>query len=327
MTEKEAAQDARLMSWENFRASFLEDGIAAEVPVVGEPAVTVFAQPHSSAIGLRTPATPGIPAPVSDVDAISVDVADGLLRIRVHDSRLFQQFFAFLLDVSNRIQLDGQHAEDAFTAALASWRQMLSAVRTMPDEVQLGLAGELWTLIRLSKRLGPKAAEAWTGADREAHDFRLDSLEIEVKTTVSDHRWHHINRLDQLVPSPEMDLYVLSLQMISAGVGPGFALADQIAAARSVVASDGAIADAFERKLGKYGWRDADAQHYPRRRRIGSPAILVAADDQCPKIAPNALAELLGGLASRVDEVRYRVNLTGLGITDGEPDFLKIMPD
>ena len=197
--------DARLMSWENFREQFLEPGLAMEVPVAGEPAVTIFAEPNGVAIGLRTSVAFGTNVPKSVVDTIEVDVVDDTLRVRTWDSELFQPFFAFLLDVSNRIQLDGQPPVTALNSAIASWRRMLAAPNIMSDELQVGLAGELWTLYRLALTTGAGAVEAWTGPDRQAHDFRLQNSELEVKTTTGETRRHIISRLDQLVPSPGMD--------------------------------------------------------------------------------------------------------------------------
>lgn len=318
--------DARLMSWENFRTNFLEDGLAAQVPVTGSPNISVFAEPGATAIGLRTQATPGRETPVSNVEAISVGNVDGQFQIRVADPKLYQPFFAFLLDISNRVQLDHQEPEAAFTAALASWRQMLSTTTVLSDEMQLGLTGELWTLRRLMQRCGTEAIPAWTGADKQAHDFRLGTEEIEVKTTSGEVRKHHINRIDQLVPSPNMNLYVLSLQMISAGVGPGFTLADQVNEIRSAIATDTATTTEFEEKLERWGWHDIDSQFYPRRRRIGSPAILVFVDDEFPRLEPDVLDEVLGPLRPRIDEVRYRINLTGLGWPDGDPAFIEVLP-
>lgn len=318
--------DARLMSWENFRTNFLEDGLAAQVPVLGEPKISVFAEPGASAIGLRTKATLGAEQPVSNVDALSVAIVNGTFQIRVADANLYQPFFAFLLDISNRVQLDKQQPEVAFTAALASWRQMLSTTTVLTEEMQLGLAGELWTLNRVMQSRGLEAIDAWTGADRQAHDFRLSVEEIEVKTTSGELRQHHINRIDQLVPSPNIKLYVLSLQMISAGIGPGFTLLEQVEEIRCAVAIDPAAASQFEEKLKIWGWHDKDSQFYPRRRRIGSPAILVPVDEECPQLEPCKLDAMLGPLRPRVDEVRYRINLTGLGSSDGDPTFIQILP-
>src|SRR4051794_25267225 len=118
--------DARLMSWENFRVRFLDEGLAVDVPVAGDPPVVVYATSDGAAIGLRTPITPGRTAPISTVESIQVDVENGELRVFTAEPDLFQPFFAFLLDVSNRIQLDGKAPDLALGDALASWRRMLA---------------------------------------------------------------------------------------------------------------------------------------------------------------------------------------------------------
>jgi Putative PD-(D/E)XK family member, (DUF4420) len=320
-------QDARFMSWENFRTQFLDEGLAVDVPVVGEPPVTVFAEPNGNAIGLRIPIPNGTKAPTSSVEAIQVGVADGSLRVRTSDPELFQPFFAFVLDISNRVQLDAQSPVTAFNSALASWRRMLAASSVMSDELQVGLAGELWTLRRLVTTMGGEAVEAWTGPDREAHDFRLEDVEIEVKTTAGENRRHIISRLDQLLPSPGMKLYIISLMVTSAGIGPGWTLADQVSDLRALVSGSPDFASLLEQKLSASGWRDVDAPRYPRRRRLAGPAVLVAVDDACPRIIQKSLDIALGPLAHRVDDVRYRVNLDGLGVPDGDPRFTEVLPE
>ena len=40
--------DARLMTWENFRTRFLEEGLPVDVPVAGQPVVTVYAAAASA---------------------------------------------------------------------------------------------------------------------------------------------------------------------------------------------------------------------------------------------------------------------------------------
>ncbi len=319
--------DARLMSWENFRTTFLDEGLGVDVPVVGQPPVTVFAEPAGLAIGLRTPVPPGTPATQSSVEAIQVDLRDGLLWIRTSDPELFQPFFAFLLDVSNRIQLDAKPPVTALNDALASWRRMLTASSLMSEDLQLGLAGELWVLRRLVASMGPRAVEAWTGPDGDAHDIRLEGREVEIKTTSGQTRHHTISRLDQLVPSPGMDLYILSLQMTSAGAGQGWTLADQVSQVRNLIATNARASDLLEQKLSQWGWRDIDAPRYPRKRRLRSPALIVPVDDACPRILPESLKIAVGAPAQRIDDVHYRVDLDGLGVLDGDPQFIRVIPD
>ena len=318
--------DARLMSWENFRSRFLDEGLPVSVPVVGDPAVIVFADAGGSRIGLETPVDDDVTAPRSSVESITVLVRDGRFRIETADADLFQPVFAFLLDVSNRIQLDGKPPATAFNDALASWRRLLISSHVMSDELQLGLAGELVVLERLIRARGADAVEAWTGPDREAHDFRLDGVELEVKTTGGELRRHLISRLDQLVASPGLDLYLVSIQLAAAGAADGWTLPDQVATVRGLVAQVPEATDLLEQKLSQWGWRDADAPHYPRRRRLRTPLCLVPVDEDCPRIVPSILDGALGDKASRVDDVGYRVNVEGLGVPDGEPDFQQILP-
>lgn len=317
--------DARLMSWENFRASFLDEGIAVDIPLAGDPAVVIYAESARGAIGLRTPLPVGEAPPDSNVESIDVRAQGGELRIQTSEPELFRPFFAFLLDVGNRVQLDGQQPVAAFNAALASWRRMLAGGNVLSDDFQAGLAGELWVLDRLMRGSDPTAVDAWTGPDRDAHDFRLATTELEVKTTSGEHRRHTINRLDQLEPSSGLALHLVSIQVEGAGLADGWSLGDQVDAIRKLVTGHPA-AKAFEQKLGDWGWSDRERVHYPRRRRLRTPARLVPVDDECPRLVSGILEPALGSLVHRIDQVTYRLDVESLGVEDGEPNFEAILP-
>jgi hypothetical protein len=318
--------DARLMSWENFRTRFVEEGLAVDVPVAGEPPVLIYAEAGGTEIGLRTPLAAGTDLPQSTVESISVSYRGGELRVHTSQEDLFQPFFAFLLDVSNRIQLDGKSPVAAFTDALASWRRLLAAPSLMTDEMQLGLAGELWALGRLIGVSGTQSVQAWTGPDRDAHDLRLGHAEIEVKSTGGERRRHTINRLDQLMPSPGARLFILSLQFAPAGLGEGWSLGDQIDSIRSLVAASPSDSDHFETSHYDWGWREADRNNYPRRRRLRTAPTLVPVDSDCPRLVPAILVDALGALSQRIDAVTYRVDLEGLGAVDGSDEFEQVLP-
>jgi hypothetical protein len=285
----------------------------------------VYAAAAGASVGLRTPVPADSSVPKSTVEAIRVEVRDGQLLVHTSDAELFQPFFAFLLDVSNRIQLDAKAPATAFNDALTSWRRMLASSSLMADELQLGLAGELWALERLIRALGSSAVTAWTGPDRDAHDFRLAGREMEVKTTAGQHRRHVISRLDQLEASPGMELDLLSLQMVSAGIGDGWSLADQVAELRGLVSADQHASDSLNEKLSQWGWRDPDAHHYPRRRRLRTPPRIVPVDSACPRLVPSSLETAVGELANRIDDVTYRVDLENLGVEEGDPLFNQLL--
>ena len=118
--------------------------------------------------------------------------------ISTGDDQLYQAFYALLLDVSDRVQLDRAPVVDAINDALRVWRRLLAGLTGLTHEERVGLTGELWALLRLMGTRGAEAVDSWTGPAKEAHDFRLDSDEIEVKTTSGQRRRHQISRLDQL---------------------------------------------------------------------------------------------------------------------------------
>jgi hypothetical protein len=174
--------------------------------------------------------------------------------------------------------------------------------------------------------MGVAALQAWTGPRRQSHDFRLADGEFEVKTTSGSGRVHTINGLGQLVPSVGFDLYVVSLQVTHAGSG-GATLAEAV---EQIVAELGHGSDAeriFFELLTLSGYRPADAPRYPRRRRLLGPPLLVPVVDGCPRLTPEAIAVLPAAFAAeRIRDVTYRIDLHGLGVPDGDPRFLEVLP-
>ena len=319
-------EDARLLSWESFKATFLDPGLGADVPVRGDPPITLFAEPHGTRIGLRIETDTPVASIPRGIRAITLTAQPSVLTITTDRAELYQPFYAFLLDISDRIQLEQSGAGEAIEEALARWRRLLAGTARMSQDAQLGLAGELWLLLRLLSVRGPSGLAAWTGPSGDAHDFRLGEAEIEVKTTTSELRTHIVSRLDQLEPSPESSLYILSLQLAAAGLGAGWTLPEQIAEARTLLRGQTGRIDQFDQALGGLGWSEEEADAYTARYKIRTPPTLVTVDEHCPRLVPADVNRILGERAGRLSDVQYRVDLEGMGAPEGSAAFDAVIP-
>src|SRR5215211_7883737 len=247
-----------------------------------------------------------------------------MVEISTTSPALYPYFYGFAVSVADRVQDDGLDANEAVTECLARWRDLLRQAALLSPERQLGLTGELWLLDRLVTTRGPAAAlEAWTGPSGEAHDFRFDHLEVEVKATIGEHRVHVVSSDTQLIASPHARLYLLSLQYTAAGSGEGLSLGDRIAALRTRLDS-GSTRRAFEAAL-RSGFAVApeDLPLYTRRLKLRTAPYLVAVDDDFPRIDLSRLVDFID--IARVSDVRYRVNVEGLGFEVGTPAFTDVL--
>ena len=320
----------RHLTWENFRDTF----IAPAVPAIHRLArsdTMLFVDAQARRIGLRTPVElpkAPLPSPLSSVLVETKNISgSSVMEISCSLEPLFQQFYAVLVDIADRIELKHLPPDAAMQEALRDWAELLKEAIVLSSEAQLGLMGELWFLARLVQRQGPSAAHAWVGPQGEPHDFRLAALEFEVKSTRLTTRVHQINSLQQLVPSSGRVLYLLSLQFEPSGAADGLSLPAMVQEVRSLLGEAPTELRLLNAALDRLGYLDADAARYQARLRLRSPPCLVLVDDGCPRITSDHLRSAISAdNLARIGDVRYRIDVEGLGILEGQPGFDAIFP-
>ena len=318
---------ARHLSWENFEL-MIRRGVPALHRVSGEPVVDMFVDEKARRIGLRTPCPDETEIPPSPLAAIQLDlvwVGGTLLEVATAERRLYPEFYSFCVSLADRIQLEHQPAVQAVPAALSNWQDLLRPVSQLPLERQLGLVGELWLLFRLIVAEGAAAVHSWTGPLGEPHDFRLGDSEFEVKVTLAPTRSHMINGEQQLVPSPDHGLWIVSLQLEPAGTG-GISLPELVDALRDRLGRATPSAGHFDTALVRSGFHDADRALYDDRWQFRSNPRLVPVNESCPRITRASLEESNATLSHRISEVHYRINLEGMGLPNSSEEFQQALP-
>ena len=325
MRDKPPDPDARLIPWETFQSAFLSPPLGAEIPVAGDPQLAILVEPGGGRLSLRLPPM-NTSAPETGLRSVRLLNSADHLILTANDPPLFQAFYALILDISDRIQIMRTSVLEAVEDALRVWRRLLAGLGGLTHEEQVGLTGELWTLLRRLDAVGSRAVESWTGPLGQAHDFRFDNDEIEVKTTSGERRSHRISRLDQLQPSTGRSLWLLSIQLMRAGALDGWTLNEQIESVRNRLRTDEVQRQRFSRLLSLMKWDDADAGIYPDRWQLRSDPVVVAVNEHCPRITRPLLEASVGPPTSRIDGVSYRVDLDGLGDPDGTGAFMNLFP-
>ena len=197
--------------------------------------------------------------------------------------------YAVLCGILDRIQLEHQQFGDAVIGVLASLRHMLVAGERLTRDQQVGLIGELLTLVSAVAWTGETTAvSAWRGQAREEHDFGFSEVDVEVKTTTSESRRHLISGVGQLMPTGGRPLYLLSIQLTAAGAQPGLTLPLLVEQARQVNAISLALID---RALGAAGYKDEDAASYSAAWVPRTEPRFFIVDDAFPAITPMRLAQ------------------------------------
>lgn len=311
----------RHLSTDSFNA-YLRTRAPIDHPIPGSPRIVLFVDPHTSRIGLRGPAKPHEvpPAGLEHLTAHTVH-HDGqrMIEIAVTDPRLFVDAYPLLCAVADRVQLDQQTLTAALAETLRRLGHLLQTEDVLSQERETGLVGELLFLAGLVHAVGPDAAlTAWRGGQAEEHDFGLDEHDVEVKTTTSERRAHWISSLTQMVATGDRPLWLVSLQITAAGSG-GCSLPELINKVRVLLPTTSRHTG-FDGLLQASGWRDRYTATCQRRWRLRTPPQAFAVTEAFPRLTPRLLARA-GVDGTRVTDVRYRLDLTGLS-GDETPQIL-----
>ena len=132
---------------------------------------------------------------------------------------------------------------------------------------------------------GPSSLSAWRGAANEEHDFGLEEIDVEVKTTSTERRTHWISSLTQLQPTQERPLILVSLQ-ITRGGKSGRTLPAIINELRSSL-----DVESFNHKLAGVAWDDDLSDLYADRWIVRTDPAAFVVDDRFPAITPPILSD------------------------------------
>lgn len=166
-------------------------------------------------------------------------------------------FTPFCREIIEAVVIDKREASRAIAATVRAWQSAWKPVRQEMDKAtQVGLFGELIVLrYLLIPSLGTSAVGCWSGPDFERHDFVLDRLHIEVKTTRKSRAEHEISRLDQLHVPAGKELLLVSVQLEET-IGGADTLATQTDVIVDLLRADPAALDSFMAKMVNVGWSD-----------------------------------------------------------------------
>lgn len=317
------------LSWDQLNERIETADAPFSMRLDGPVVVHLFFEPDRQRLGLRVPrgeAELG-PSALARVQITTPLVGRSeLVEIATEAPTLFPYFHGFAISVADRVQLDGLDPNEAVNECIARWQDLLRSAGRLGAEHELGLLGELYLLAHLIGRLGPtEALTAWTGPTRAAHDFRFAAHEIEVKTTRGEHREHVISSDTQLVPSEGSSLWLLSLQFTAAGPGEGWTLAEAVRDIRVRLRVASLVRSFDQTLLDVFGLAPTDLSAYTGRVKLRTPPYLVPINAGFPRLNPADALE--PHVRARVSDLRYRVDVEGLGFEPDSVPFVTVLGD
>jgi hypothetical protein len=282
----------------------------------------MFIDPGGARIGIRVYShAEDIPASaLAEVSIREVGIGKHrAIEVSTGNASLYRDFYSFCCSLADRVQLAKQPTARALKETLHSWSSLIRRKVLLSEDGQVGLIGELLFMKRVADSLGWKvAAQAWNGPGSEEHDFSLNKVDVEVKTTRAEKRLHHFG-FTQLAPKHNKRLFILSVQLTLAGTAANtYSLPTLIATTLSAAALQSPDAAAgLRHQLDQVGWSDADASFYSTKYELRAPHMAIPVDSRVPAIIPATLAKLGPTQLSRIDRLSYCINLDGLGAADG----------
>lgn len=239
---------------------------------------------------------------------------------------LYEPFYAMVTSVADLVQ---QHAYEPIEAIQESARKffsLLAAHAILSEEKQIGLWCELWVLERLIRFRGVESLQSWIGPLGEPHDFRFDNKEIEVKGTRSRKRAHMISREDQLLPSADSSLYLLSLQLAPGAGNSALSLPDQVQAIVELLSQAPGAISTFKSLLSAVPYNFSHEDQYRDQYNLRTFPTLVPITEETPRITTEVLKNALGPDKSRrLSDIRFRLDVTDLGHEETSDEFQSIV--
>jgi hypothetical protein len=232
-------------------------------------------------------------------------------RVYVRDEPLFREFYAICTEVADRCQLGAEAFDVAVTETIEAFELLLKSAIALPANIEIGLAGELLILESLLNVKGPVAIDAWRGADRDKHDFRIDNQEIEVKSTTGNKRQHWIHGLTQLTESENCQLDLISIHLARTAGEGALSLKRLVGNILAALKDSPSAADRFREGLQKVVTDEqlelAEGQFNFRDEVLGFKV-----DGNFPRLSANSLKATMGDSSSHVADVSYLLNLDDL---------------
>lgn len=216
-------------------------------------------------------------------------------------------FTPFCREVAKAVVGEKREPWAAVATTIREWQSAWrSAHQAMDKSTQIGLFGELFVLRSLMiPAMGPNAIQFWSGPESERHDFVLESLHIEVKTTRKSRPEHEISRVDQLQAPPGCTLLLISIQL-EESIGGDETLATQVDAVVDLLRQDSASLDQFMHKMAVMKWSEELRNSDQLLRFFVQRAELYLVDDDFPRLPADFV------LPSGIVSLKYTVDLANL---------------
>jgi len=187
--------------------------------------------------------------------------------VRCENSTMDRTFDVLARDIATSLRVVAERpAPQEVSRALARWERLLRGRRQLSRDDEVGLWGELWTLLELHDV--SRGLAAWRGPDAELVDFAGGGIGVECKAGTR--RLEHWISQDQVMrPLGDLEVFLLSLWVGTDAVS-GATVSELVE--RAVGRTDDEAA--LEEKLLSVGYSHADSHRYKIKLLLLEPPML-----------------------------------------------------
>ena len=218
-----------------------------------------------------------------------------------YDSGIFEIIANDITDQLEKITVQ-KKMFSCLSNTLSKWKKFfaLNSDIIMSEQMQEGLYGELLVLKKLICSFGEDAISYWSGADKETHDFYINSSAVEVKTTASKSTEKiRISSEHQLNPKDVCGSLFLYVNMVRKSRTDGETLPMIIGSIQNCISEPNK--SIFFEKLFQYGYIPSCEERYTLGFYLRSHQVYIVGNN-FPNIVPDKLNK-------GVSEVAYSLDL------------------
>lgn len=318
----------RHITWEVFSRDYIKPYIPAIYEVPGTPIVRLYVSDKAARIGVKVLLEEQIILPALPLKEISLDLriegGDLYADFSTSNVNLYESFYTIMTSIADATQNDKKSPVIAIEEAIERLKNITAIVKLLSEDKIIGIWGELWVLEQLINKEGTNAVYSWKGPEKAIHDFRLVGLELEVKTTRNEERIHIISRLSQLDPSPGFTLFLCSIQIVE-NYSSGFSLTEYVEKISNLLDSDYDAKRYFEKQLEKEGYLLSNCKFFTKKYYTRTIPKLVEVTENFTKLDRKMIEEKHGENASRINNVNYTLDVSGLGLQNTDPSYIDIL--
>lgn len=261
------------------------------------------------------------------VKILETRVEEGYYILESSKSSLFRSLYSLFELIDDKFTETSDTLKNVVQSSIKEWREVGKLIRTQ-GELERGLLGELWFLEYLVKINGEESVYDWRGPEHDRHDFRLENNEFEIKTTKNTKREHVISSIEQLEPSNDSDLFLISIQ-----VSPVQNLASSMSVSKLIDGIENSISskdvlDAFIVKVEGYLSDDFSQAKSMTQEYVFSSnndPLSFYVDQNFPKFKKEEYEAL--NFSDNISDISYKLNLSGLntGVPCRSQEFQEVI--